>query len=129
MVTQIVTLKHVDAGEINEVISKLATPNAQFIVYQPNNSLIITETGSNLRKLKDLIRDLDQPGGSEELWIYQVVNAEANEIAQKILEVFEKEGAKKSKKAVESVHRRNGAERRRALRNRQAWENLSSTQR
>ncbi|MGC6417255.1 MAG: type II secretion system secretin GspD [Bradymonadia bacterium] len=99
MVTQIVTLKHVDAGEINEVISKLATPNAQFIVYQPNNSLIITETGSNLRKLKDLIRDLDQPGGSEELWIYQVVNAEANEIAQKILEVFEKEGAKKSKKS------------------------------
>jgi general secretion pathway protein D len=98
MVTQIVSLKHVDAGEINEVISKLATTNAQFIVYQPNNSLIITETGSNLRKLKTLIRELDQPGGAEELWIYQVMNAEANEIAQKILEVFEKQDAKGKKK-------------------------------
>ncbi|MEE2755818.1 MAG: type II secretion system secretin GspD [Myxococcota bacterium] len=99
MVTQIVTLRHVDAGEINEVISKLATANAQFIVYQPNNSLIITETGSNLRKLKVLIKELDQPGGSEELWMYQVVNAEASEIAQKILEVFEKQDSKSSSKS------------------------------
>ena len=100
MVTQIVTLKHVDAGEMKDLIANLASDNAQIVPYAPNNSLIITEIGSNLRKLKALMKELDVPGGQEELWIYQIVHAEAQEIAQKILEVFEKEekGSKKKKK-------------------------------
>ena len=89
MVTQIVQLKHVDAQEINEIISKLASNNAQIIVYQPNNSMIITELASNLRKLLALIKDLDVPGGEEQLWTYQILHAEAADIAQKIQEVFE----------------------------------------
>ena len=91
MVTQIIDLKHVDAGEINDVLSKLASNHAQFIVYQPSNSLIVTELSSNLRRLKTLIKELDQPGGQEELWIYQVLHAEAADIASKITEVFEKD--------------------------------------
>ncbi len=98
MVTQILQLKHVDAGEINEVLSKMASKNAQFIVYAPNNSLIVTELGSNLRKLKRLIEQLDVPGGKEQLWVYQVVHAEASDIAQKILEIFEKDGGSGSSK-------------------------------
>ncbi|MBM4291515.1 MAG: type II secretion system protein GspD, partial [Deltaproteobacteria bacterium] len=89
MVTQIVQLKYVDAQEINDIITKLASPNAQIIIYQPNNSMIITELASNLRKLLALIKDLDVPGGEEQLWTYQVLHAEAADIAQKIQEVFE----------------------------------------
>lgn len=91
MVTQILNLKHVDASEINEVLSKLASSNAQFIVYQPSNSLIVTELSSNLRRLRQLIKELDQPGGQEELWVYQVIHAEASDIASKINELFEKD--------------------------------------
>lgn len=91
MVTQILNLKHVDASEINEVLSKLASSNAQFIVYQPSNSLIVTELSSNLRRLRQLIKELDQPGGQEELWVYQVIHAEASDIASKITEIFEKD--------------------------------------
>ncbi|MAD61080.1 MAG: type II secretion system protein GspD, partial [Myxococcales bacterium] len=63
--------------------------NAQIIIYQPNNSMIITELASNLRKLLALITDLDVPGGEEQLWTYQILHAEATDIAQKIQEVFE----------------------------------------
>lgn len=93
MVTQIIQLSHIDAGELNDVLSKLATPNAQFIVYQPTNSLIVTELSSNLRKLKTLIVELDVPGGQEELWVYQVLNADAADIAGKITEIFEQQSA------------------------------------
>ena len=89
MVTQIVPLKHVDAQDMNDVLSKMASANATFIVYAPSNSLIITELGSNLRKLLDLLKELDVPGGQEQLWVYQVQHAEANDIAQKIMDVFE----------------------------------------
>lgn len=96
MVTQIVPLKHVDAQDMNEVLTKLASTNATFIVYAPSNSLIITEVASNLRKLLDLLQELDVPGGQEQLFVYQVLHAEAGDISQKILEIFEqKEGGKK----------------------------------
>ncbi len=97
MVTQLIRLEHVDANEILEVINKLSTANAQFIVYAPDNALIITETGANLRKLKRIIAQLDIPGGQEKLWIYEVVHAEAADIAQKIQEIFEKDGGKGTK--------------------------------
>ncbi len=98
MVTQLVRLENVDAAEILEVINKLATANAQFIVYAPDNALIITETGSNLRKLRRIMDQLDVPGGAERLWIYEVVHAEAADIAQKIQEIFEKEATTKGSK-------------------------------
>lgn len=103
MVTQLVRLENVDASEILEVINKLASANAQFIVYAPDNALIITESAANLRKLKRIIAELDVPGGQETLWIYEVVHAEAPDIAQKIQEIFEKESSTKgSKKTTRS---------------------------
>lgn len=99
MVTQIIQLKHIDAAEMNDVMGNLTSPHASVIVYQPTNSLIITELSSNLRKLKSLIEQLDVPGGQEELWVYQVLNADAADIAAKILEVFEQESAGSAPKA------------------------------
>jgi general secretion pathway protein D len=100
MVTQLLRLQYVDAGEMNQVITELATPNAKIIVYQPTNSLIITELASNLIKLKKLLAELDQPGGQEQLWVYQVLNADASDIAAKITEVFEREGGARTAPAA-----------------------------
>jgi general secretion pathway protein D len=107
MVTQIISLENVDAQEMNEVITKLATPHAQIIVYQPTNSLIMTELSSNLRKIKGLLKELDVPGGQETLWTYQVLHADSAEIASKIQELFESEGSgkKPSKKRTSKTKR------------------------
>lgn len=113
MVTQIVPLDHVDAQEINEVLSKLASGNAQFIVYQPTNTLIITEVASNLRKLLGLIEQLDTPGGKERLWVYEVVHAEAQEIKAKIEEIFETQAAS-GKKAAPTTSRSSRRKRKKA---------------
>ena len=120
MVTQILNLKHVDASEMNEVLSKLSSSNAQFIVYQPSNSLIVTELSSNLRRLRQLIKELDQPGGQEELWVYQVIHAEASDIASKINELFEKDNKSSSK----SSYKRKKKKKKKKGRNR----SVSSTQ-
>ena len=89
MITQIIQINNVDAQEVNEVIAQLASGGAQIIVHQPTNRLIVTELGSNLRKLRKIIRSIDVPGGQEQLWTYEVEHAEAGEIASKINEVFE----------------------------------------
>ena len=118
MVTQIVQLKHVDAQEVNEIITKLASNNAQIIIYQPNNSMIITELASNLRKLLALIKDLDVPGGEEQLWTYQILHAEATDIAQKIQEVFEVTEEKNNRpRASNNRNRKNNNRNRKRIKN------------
>ena len=110
MVTQIIQIQHVDAQEVNEVISQLSSAGAQIIVHQPTNRLIVTELGSNLRKLRKIIRSIDSPGGKEQLWTYEVEHAEASEIASKINEVFEPKAAG----AASSSKRRNTSKRRKS---------------
>lgn len=109
MVTQIIQIRHVDAQEVNEVISQLSSSGAQIIVHAPTNRLIITELGSNLRKLRKIIRSIDRPGGQEQLWTYEVEHAEATEIAAKINEVFEPKqsgSSSKTKKRSSSKRRK-----------------------
>lgn len=110
VVTQIIQVNHVDAQEVNEVISQLTSAGAQIIVHQPTNRLIVTEMGSNLRKLRKIIRSIDQPGGQEQLWTYEVEHAEANDIAAKINEVFEPKAAG----AASSSKRRSTSKRRKS---------------
>ncbi|MGK0360190.1 MAG: general secretion pathway protein D [Bradymonadia bacterium] len=116
MVTQIIQVDHVDAQEVNEVIAQLASEGAQIIVHQPTNRLIVTELGSNLRKLRRIIRSIDRPGGQEQLWTYEVEHAEAAEIASKINEVFEPKAAG----AASSSKRRSTSKRRKSKRKRKA---------
>lgn len=109
MVTQMIQIRHVDAQEVNEVIAPLASGGAQVIVHQPTNQIIITELGSNLRKLRKIIRSIDLPGGQEQLWTYEVEHAEATEIAAKINEVFEPKadsGSSSRKKRASTSKRR-----------------------
>ena len=80
-------------------------------MYQPSNSLIVTEIASNLRKLRSLIAQLDVPGGKEELWIYQVLHTEASDIASKITEVFEKDQKGTSGKKRSRISKARGKKR------------------
>ena len=111
MVTQILPLEHVDAQEINEVVRQLASQSAQFIIYAPTNTLIITEVSSNLRKLLGLIKQLDVPSGRERLWVYQVQFADAPDIVAKVLEIFDQQdqrgkGSSRMPKARSSSRRK-----------------------
>ncbi|MFN3197903.1 MAG: type II secretion system secretin GspD [Bradymonadia bacterium] len=96
MVTQLVALEHVDAQEVSQLLQQLATGSAKFIVYQPTNTLIVSEVASNLRKLLSLVDEIDVPSGSERLYVYQIVNADAEEIKNKIMEIYEQDEKKAS---------------------------------
>lgn len=81
MVTRLVQLDHIPAEEILPVIEKFKTGAADITIYGPTNTMIITDTGSNIRRLLKLVTDLDVPIGKERIWIRPVVNASASEIA------------------------------------------------
>jgi general secretion pathway protein D len=59
IVTQIIPVKSVNPGNMIGLLNALKTPQGSIIHHPDSNSLIITEFASNLRKLNDIIKQLD----------------------------------------------------------------------
>lgn len=94
MVTHIHQLDHVAIDQVQPVLDAMKTSAAQIIAYEPTNTLIITETGSNLRRLLDMLERLDVPSGQEQINLYRVQYADAEELGSLLLEIFQQdEGA------------------------------------
>lgn len=87
MITQIVPLDYVEASTIQELVNELKSANGRVLIYAATNTLIISETGTNMRRLLDLIATLDTPGGDNR-FIYEVRYADAEELRNLLLEVF-----------------------------------------
>jgi len=91
MVTKVLRLKHVQTDALANPLKQLASKDASIIPLPPD-TLIITEVALNLRRIERIIQALDQPGGGDELRIIQVEYANAQELADKLLQVFDSQG-------------------------------------
>lgn len=86
MVTAIIPIENSAVDEIQPVIQSFLTPEAKVIPF--GSSLIITENGSNLRRIQDLVIRLDRGDAANKLYVYKVQHADAPEVAQRIEEIF-----------------------------------------
>ena len=92
LVTRIVNLKHIDVNDVSQVLSKFKTQAGDITVYQPGNSLIITDLGSNIVRMLKFVAELDVPTGREKIWVRPVQYAAASEMATLITSVFGDKG-------------------------------------
>lgn len=92
LVTRIVNLKHIDVNDVSQVLSKFKTQAGDITVYQPGNSLIITDLGSNIVRMLKFVAELDVPTGREKIWVRPVQYAAASEMATMITSVFGDKG-------------------------------------
>src|SRR5438128_3700642 len=88
MVTKLFKLHYVEADQMRNVLNQFTSRDSDFQIFPPD-SLIISDLGLNMRRLEKLIEQLDQPGGSEEIHIVPVQFAGAQELAQKLTEIFQ----------------------------------------
>jgi general secretion pathway protein D len=65
------------------------------VVFAPQNALIITDLGSNINRMMKILREIDQPGLSEKVWIISLKHTAATEMAQKLGEIFQVQQAVK----------------------------------
>jgi general secretion pathway protein D len=92
IVTRLIQLEHVEAQEILPVIDKFKTKAADVTIYAPTNTIILTDTGTNIRRLLKLIGELDVPVGKEKIWIRQIQYAEAGQVLQIMTTLFQTQG-------------------------------------
>ena len=103
-VTRLISLQNISANEMATAIKNLISPAGNLFAYPKTNTLIITDSGTNIDRLMKLIKELDQEGPQEVLEIIPIKHANAKEIAQTILDLFKSE-----KKTTRTTRTRRGS--------------------
>ncbi len=94
LITKIVHLKHISAEEVNKRLRILPSRDGELTPYEPTNSLIITDHGSNIERIMKIINELDRPGFEEQLAVIIVRYAKAKDIADLVNQIINKSPTK-----------------------------------
>lgn len=97
MVTRLVQLKYIDSNTVNGTVKQLTSKDGDSYPYAPTNTLIISDTASNMHRIMEILGQLDTPMGQEEIRVIQVEFAVATELAQTLEEIFGQKGGRSSK--------------------------------
>ncbi len=92
-ITRLYRLQNISSGEVVPVLDKFKTKDASIVAYEPGNLLIITETGTNTRRLMRIIEEVDVGSAGDQLYVQPVHNAAASEVATKLNEILGTKGA------------------------------------
>jgi len=89
MVMQIIPLERIDATQAAADLATLLPSSATITANQDSNSLVVTDTQSNIRHIVELVAALDGSAGSvATLKVFRLKNADPNEMAQLITNLF-----------------------------------------
>lgn len=83
LVTRVYVLKYESAAQLVPVLRPLIAPNNIVVAYPNNNTLVVTDYASNLRRIEQIVNAIDQPS-KVDLVIIPVKRASAIELAQTI---------------------------------------------
>jgi len=83
-ITKLLRLGYVNPQDIVRTLSPLISKDGNLIAYPATNSLIITDSVHNIRKIESLVKALDiaAPGARGKINVYYLRNANADEIAK-----------------------------------------------
>lgn len=90
MITRIVHLKHISAQQVNQSFRNLVTKDGIMYMYEPTNSIIITDYGSNIERVMKILNQLDVQGFEEKLEVIPVKYAKAKDLADLIDKIVNK---------------------------------------
>lgn len=88
-VTRLINLKNISALDMSNAIKGLISKSGNMFAYPATNTLIITDSGTNIDRLMKIIKELDQEGPQQVLEIIPIYYADARQVAQTVLSLFE----------------------------------------
>lgn len=95
-ITRIYHLNYISAQDLVNSLRDLA-PRGGLIAYQPTNSIIITDTGTNISRLLEIIQHLDVKGFKETLEVIPIKYGSASDIANILNQVYSQAGASRTR--------------------------------
>ncbi len=97
-VTRIQRLRHVSVEEVAGILGKFKSRDGDVVAYAPGNLLIVTDTGTNIGRMMQIVDDVDVGAAGDQIWIEPVHYASASELARRVEEVFDVRHGKDDRK-------------------------------
>ncbi|UCD57826.1 MAG: type II secretion system secretin GspD, partial [Candidatus Hydrogenedentota bacterium] len=88
-ITQLIPVQYSDAQTIVSILTPLISRDANITSYANTNTIILTDASSNIKRLLEIVQEIDVPGFEETITIIPLVNAQADILAQEILQALE----------------------------------------
>lgn len=88
VVTQIIPLAHTNPVELKKLLAPLVSKTSVVIAHPESGILIITDVLSNIRRLQEIIKEVDVPSIGEELKIMPLKYASAANVAKSLSQLF-----------------------------------------
>ncbi|MCA9522029.1 MAG: type II secretion system secretin GspD [Myxococcales bacterium] len=89
VVTRFISPKHVPVSEIKTLMEQFKSTDGKILEYPPTNSLIITDTAQNIRRLLKLLKIIDVPSGKERIWLRPLEHVVAEEMKDLLAKIFD----------------------------------------
>jgi general secretion pathway protein D len=87
-VTRLIPLNYIDAESIVTTLKPLVSKDAAMAAYAPTNTVILTESASNIRRLISILESIDVETYKEELAVIEVEYADAATLAEQVSEIY-----------------------------------------
>ena len=87
-VTRLVPLLYIDAEDITNTIKPLVSKDASMVAYAPTNTIILTDTEANIRRLMSILDAIDVETHKEELAVIKIKYADAATLGDQISEIY-----------------------------------------
>jgi len=87
-VTQIIQLDNVSVSDVSSVVQGLAGSKAKVIAYSPTNTLIITDSAVNIRRVYRIVSQLDVAAPKSHMEIIPIRYAQAADVQKVIQEIY-----------------------------------------
>jgi general secretion pathway protein D len=88
-VTRLHRLKNVSAEEAVGVLDKFKSKDAQVTAYAAGNMLIMTDSGTNIRRMMQIVDQIDVGSAGDQIWIEPIHYASASDIASRVNDLFD----------------------------------------
>lgn len=87
-VTRLIPLSYIDAEQISNTLKPLVSKEAALVAYQPTNTIILTDSASNIRRILSILEAIDVETFRQELALIRLQYADATVVAEQLSELF-----------------------------------------
>ncbi|NCN40893.1 type II secretion system secretin GspD [bacterium] len=99
VITVLYPLKNLNADDIQRYLTDLVPRTGRIAAYPNTNTLVMTDTGFNLRRIIEIVKTIDVPGHEDQLENIPIRYANAKEIAKLIDEILEAQSGGSSRRS------------------------------
>jgi len=90
-VTRLIPLQYIDADAIANTLKPLVSKEASMVSYAPTNTIILTDSAANIRRLLGILDAIDVETYKEHLAVLKVRHGDAATLADQLSEIFDAE--------------------------------------